>query len=181
MTRANLPFELSICGLDELDDKLSEFAPSHVISILDPGEDDGDPLIFPASASVLRLRFYDFHSLGGMVGKALARQGRHENPSTDHAEAIIAFGRDIPHGAKVLCHCWAGVSRSTAAAFLLARLHLDDAEAMKLVMKLRPGAMPNRLLLKFGNKILGIGGQMVPSADVQRRGVGSRSIRSSSR
>jgi predicted protein tyrosine phosphatase len=181
MALAKLPFTIRICGLDELADEMSEFAPSYVVSILDPGEDDGEPLVFPASVSVLRLRFYDFHSMGGMVGKALARQGRDENPSIDHAEAIIAFGRGIPAGAKVLTHCWAGISRSTAAAYLLARLYLDDAEAMKLVMKLRPGAMPNRLLLKFGNRVLGTGGRMASAVDVQRRGVSSRSIRSSNR
>ncbi|EME67646.1 hypothetical protein H261_22463 [Paramagnetospirillum caucaseum] len=181
MTLAKLPFTMRICGLDELADELSEFAPSYVVSILDPGEDDGEPLVFPASVSVLRLRFFDFHSLGGVVGKALARQGRDENPCIDHAEAIIHFGRSIPVGAKVLCHCWAGISRSTAAAFLLARLHLPEADAMELVMALRPGAIPNRLLLKFGEKILGVDGRTVPAPGDQRRGVSSRSIRSSNR
>jgi predicted protein tyrosine phosphatase len=179
--KTSLPFTLSICGLDELADELESFAPTHVVSILDPGEDDGEPLGFPASVSVLRLRFFDFHSLGGVVGKALARQGCHEYPSIDHAEAIVAFGRSIPAGARVLCHCWAGVSRSTAAAFLLARLHLPESDAMKLVVALRPGAIPNRLLLKFGEKILGGDGRMVSAPGDQRRGVNSRSIRSSSR
>ncbi|RAU23486.1 hypothetical protein CU669_03520 [Paramagnetospirillum kuznetsovii] len=178
MTMGKLPFELSICGLDELDDELESFAPTHVVSILDPGEDDHDPLIFPESMRVLSLRFYDFHAMGGLVGKALARQGRSENPSIDHADAILAFGREIPKGSRVLCHCWAGVSRSTAAAFLLACLHLTPDDAMELVMTLRPGAVPNRLIVRFADRILGAGGKMVSASDDHRRGVGSRSIRS---
>ena len=178
MTMGKLPFALTICGLDELGDELESFAPTHVVSILDPGEDDHYPLVFPESMRVLSLRFYDFHAMGGLVGKALARQGRSENPSVDHADAILAFGRDIPAGARVLIHCWAGISRSTAAAYLLACLHMTADEAMELVMTLRPSAMPNRLIIKFADRILGAGGKMVFAADDQRRGVGSRSIKS---
>ena len=178
MTKPKLPFALTICGLDELGDELESFAPTHVVSILDPGEDDHYPLVFPESMRVLSLRFFDFHAMGGLVGKALARQGRSENPSIDHADAILAFGREIPKGSRVLCHCWAGVSRSTSAAFLLACLHMAADEAMELVMTLRPWAVPNRLIVRFADKILCAGGRMVSAADNQRRGVGSRSIKS---
>lgn len=169
MSKPRLPFELSICGLDELADEMETFDPSHIVSILDPDADRDNPLVFPESIRVLSLRFFDFHSMGGLVGKALARQGRNEHPGVDHAESIIKFGRGIPGGSRVLCHCWAGVSRSTAAAFLLARLHLPATEAMKLIMGLRPEAMPNRLILKFGEEIF---------CGNQRRGVGCRSIKS---
>lgn len=181
MGKSGLPFELTICGLDELADELESFAPTHVISILDPDEDRDDPLEFPESIRVLSLRFYDFHAMGGLVGKALTRQGRNEHPSVDHAESIIQFGRGIPHGSRVLTHCWAGVSRSTAAGFVLACLHMTADQAMDLILGLRPGAIPNRLIVRFADKILGAGGRMVAAIDDQRRGVNSRSIRSSSR
>ena len=181
MPKTKLPFTLSICGLDELSDEMESFRPSHIISILDPDEDRDDPLIFPEEIGVLSLRFYDFHALGGLVGKALSRQGRHEHPSVDHAQSIITFGREIPRGSRVLTHCWAGVSRSTAAAFVLACLHMTADQAMGLIMELRPGAVPNRLIIKFADRILGAGGKMVSATDDHRRGVGSRSIRSSRR
>jgi hypothetical protein len=38
MGKSGLPFELTICGLDELADELESFAPTHVISILDPDD-----------------------------------------------------------------------------------------------------------------------------------------------
>ncbi|EME68563.1 hypothetical protein H261_17713 [Paramagnetospirillum caucaseum] len=179
--KTNLPFTMAICGLDELADEMEAFDPSHVISILDPNEDHDDPLVFPESIKVLSLRFYDLHAMGGVVGKSLDRQGRNEHPSVDHAQTIIDFGREIPRGGRILCHCWAGISRSTAAGFLLACLHLPAAEAMDLIMELRPGAVPNRLIIKFADRILGAGGQMVAAIDGQRQGVDRRSIRSSRR
>ena len=176
--KTNLPFTLAICGLDELGDELEAFNPSHIISILDPGEDDGDPLIFDESIRVLSLRFYDVHAMGGVVGTMLSARDRAEFPSIDHARDIFDFGREIPSGGRVLCHCWAGISRSTAAGFLLACLHLPAAEAMELIMELRPGAMPNRLIVKFADRILRADGQMVAAVDGHKRDVGTRSIKS---
>lgn len=181
MSGANLPFQLTICGLDELDDRLSKFTPSHIVSILDPNDDRDEPLVFDESIKVLSLRFFDVHQLTGVVGTLLSARDRGEYPCVDHAQAIIDFGRTIPAGAKVLFHCWAGISRSTAAAYLLARLHLPEADAMKLVMALRPGAIPNKLIMQFGNKILGADGRMPSTSGDQRRAVSSRSIRSSNR
>ena len=181
MTKPKLPFALTICGLDELADELESFTPTHVVSILDPGEDDHDPLIFPESIRVLSIRFFDVHAMGGVVGTMLSARDKAEYPCVDHAQAIIAFGREIPRGSRVLTHCWAGVSRSTAAAYLLACLHLPVDEAMDLIMELRPGAVPNRLIIKFADRILGAGGRMVAAIDGQRQGVDRRSIRSSRR
>lgn len=179
--KTNLPFTLAICGLDELADELESFAPSHVISILDPDEDHDDPLVFPGSIKVLSLRFFDIHAMGGMVGSMLSARDRAEYPCAEHAHAILEFGRNIPSGSKVLIHCWAGVSRSTAAAFVLACLHLSPDQAMHLILGLRPGAMPNRLIVRFADKILGFEGRMVAAIDGHKQGVDRRSIRSSRR
>ncbi|WP_082700684.1 tyrosine phosphatase family protein [Magnetospirillum sp. XM-1] len=178
MTKGKLPFMMSICGLDELADELESLRPSHVISILDPGDDQDDPLVFPGSIKVLSLRFFDLHAMGGAVGRSLDRQGRNEHPSVDHAQAIIDFGREIPSGGRVLCHCWAGISRSTSAAYVLACMHVPAAEAMELIMELRPGAMPNRLIVKFADRILRAEGRMVAAVDGHKRDVGTRSIKS---
>ncbi len=181
MTKGKLPFTMSICGLDELADEMESFRPSHIISILDPDDDCDDPLIFPKEIKVLSLRFFDLHAIGGMVGTMLSSRDRAEYPSADHADAILDFGRNLPPEAKLLIHCWAGVSRSTAAAFILACLHLPPDEAMHLILNLRPGAMPNRLIVRFSDKILSAGGKMVGAIDGHKRDVGSRSIRSSRR
>ncbi|WP_068434076.1 tyrosine phosphatase family protein [Magnetospirillum sp. XM-1] len=181
MGKSGLPFELTICGLDELADELESLRPSHVISILDPGDDQDDPLVFDETIRVLSLRFFDLHAMGGVVGTMLSARDRAEYPCAEHAHAILEFGRNIPSGSKVLIHCWAGVSRSTAAAFVLACLHLSPDQAMDLILGLRPGAMPNRLIVRFADKILGFEGRMVAAIDGHKQGVDRRSIRSSRR
>ncbi|WP_082911075.1 tyrosine phosphatase family protein [Magnetospirillum moscoviense] len=176
--KTNLPFTMDICGLDELADEMEAFDPSHVISILDPDEDHDDLLVFPGSIKVLSLRFFDIHAMGGMVGSMLSARDRAEYPCVDHAHAILDFGREIPRGGRVLIHCWAGVSRSTSAAYVLACMHVPAAEALNLIMELRPGAMPNRLIVKFADRILRAEGQMVGAIDGHKSDVGTRSIKS---
>lgn len=156
--RTKLPFQLAICGLSELPEVVARFKPSHMISITDPG--DGLPE-FPTEVTVLRLAFWDAHALTGAT-KMLATRERDNYPNLDHARAIIDFGATLPEGARVLTHCWAGVSRSSAAAFVLAaqRKSGDEKSAFDLIKILRPGAMPNRLIVKFADKLLGADGRM---------------------
>lgn len=155
--RTKLPFRLAICGLAELPNMM-EFAPTHVISITDPG--DALPE-FPSDLTVLRLAFWDAHTLSGAT-KMLAAREPDDYPNLDHARAILDFGEQLPEGARVLTHCWAGVSRSTAAAFVLAaqRKSGDEKYAFDLIKILRPGAMPNRLIVRFADKLLGAEGRM---------------------
>ncbi|WP_235063038.1 hypothetical protein [Paramagnetospirillum caucaseum] len=93
----------------------------------------------------------------GVVGQMLSRQDRCDYPNLDHAQAILAFGREIPRGGRLLIHCWAGVSRSTASAIMLICQHHggNERHAIQLVRALRPQAQPNRMLLGFADRILG--------------------------
>lgn len=156
--RTKLPFQLAICGVAELPEVVARFKPTHVISITDPGDDLPE---FSIDVTVLRLAFWDAHTLT-KVTKMLAAREPDDYPNLDHARAILDFGELLPKGARVLTHCWAGVSRSTAAAFVLAvqRKSGDEKSAFDLVKVLRPGAMPNRLIVQFADKLLGADGRM---------------------
>ena len=55
----------------------------------------------------------------------------------------------------VLIHCFAGVSRSTAAALILLYMHIGDAtEAFDELMAIRPIASPNKRMVRFADEIL---------------------------
>lgn len=159
-----LPFRLAICGVHDLPDVLARFSPSHVISITDP---DDEPLDFPEQITVLRLTFFDLHTMTGMVAKTLTARDRGDYPCVDHAEAILDFGRQLPAGARVLVHCHAGVSRSTAAGFLLmaARMPGQEDVAFNLIKRIRPVAQPNRLLVRHGDRLLGAEKRMIRCVD----------------
>jgi predicted protein tyrosine phosphatase len=67
-----------------------------------------------------------------------------------------------------LIHCWAGISRSTAAAYiLLCDLHAAGHEH-GLAQTLRfyaPHAQPNRLMIRHADFLLGREGRMVSAIE----------------
>lgn len=76
-------------------------------------------------------------------------------PNDDHVQLIRNFALSLPVGTRLLVHCVAGVSRSTAAAIISLAVHgMPVSDATNEVKRIRSIAMPNTLLLKlaFGSK-----------------------------
>ncbi len=72
----------------------------------------------------------------------------------------------------ILIHCFAGVSRSTAAAYVLACQQIGPGHEQDLAARLRamsPAATPNPAMVAFGDDLLGRGGRMTGAiADIGR-------------
>ncbi len=90
---------------------------------------------------------------------------------SERADALIAplaaVLAEPPADAHLLVHCWAGVSRSTAAMTLLlaqARPDRSAAEALAQVVKIRPVAWPNLRMIESGDRMLGRNGDLVRAA-----------------
>ena len=69
---------------------------------------------------------------------------------------------------KVLIHCEAGISRSTAAALILYACWLGpgrEAEAMRRVLLQRPLAIPNRRMVELADHLLKRGGRLLEALD----------------
>ncbi|MDY8109551.1 tyrosine protein phosphatase [Fulvimarina sp. 2208YS6-2-32] len=85
-------------------------------------------------------------------------------PMENHVRDLIAFGSRWDRDRPLVVHCFAGISRSTAAAYILA-ISLNPAlEEMALARELRaraPSATPNARLVGFADEILGRKGRMV--------------------
>lgn len=94
-------------------------------------------------------------------------------PRDTHVADLIKFAREWDRQAPLLIHCWAGISRSTAAAFIsLCALNPAGAE-LELARALRrasPTAYPNRLLVALGDEILARDGRMVAAVEDIGRG-----------
>lgn len=85
-------------------------------------------------------------------------------PQPEHVEQLIRFVSDWDRASPMLIHCWAGVSRSTASAFITACLHNPDADEGEIARAIRAAsdtAKPNRRLVEFADDILGRKGRMV--------------------
>ena len=75
--------------------------------------------------------------------------------------------------APIVVHCFAGISRSTAAAFSVfcaARPDLDEAEIALRLRQRSPEATPNARLVAIADEILGRSGRMVRAIEKIGRG-----------
>ena len=90
-----------------------------------------------------------------------------EKAETDKKDIqqIITLAREL-HSAtgRVLIHCEAGVSRSSAAALIMYACWLGpgrEREAMTRVLAQRPIALPNRRMVEIADKLLDRKGRLV--------------------
>lgn len=150
---------LAVCPLSRLDAHLAAHAPSHVVSLLSP---TAPP---PDIAGVERLHLA-LHDIAEPRDDLIA-------PSAATIADLLAFA-DAWDGARpLLLHCYAGVSRSTAAAFILAcRLapDRDEGELARALRSLSPSATPNPLMVSLADATLGRDGRMVAAIQGIGRG-----------
>jgi predicted protein tyrosine phosphatase len=99
--------------------------------------------------------------------------GDWQAPKMDDAERVIRFVEGWDKQTPILIHCWAGISRSTASAFITACLHnpsTDEEEIAQAIRDASPTAHPNRRLVSHADTILGRKGRMSKAIETIGRG-----------
>lgn len=94
-------------------------------------------------------------------------------PDADHLDELLAFGRRWDRSTPLAVHCWAGISRSTAAAYILAiaiNPALDEAKLAEELRRRAPSATPNARLIALADGKLGREGRMVEAIRAIGRG-----------
>lgn len=84
-------------------------------------------------------------------------------PSGEMIAAMLDFSRARVRETPLLIHCWAGISRSSAAAYILA-CDAQPGLEIEIANELRaraPFVTPNRLMLALADDLLGRKGAMV--------------------
>jgi predicted protein tyrosine phosphatase len=112
------------------------------------------------------------HLILGLSDITAAVDG-HILPADEHVDRLLAFVSDWNRAAPMVIHCWAGVSRSTAAAFVAACALDPDRDERDLALALRaasPTATPNRLIVALADARLGRQGRMVEAIAAIGRG-----------
>ena len=97
----------------------------------------------------------------------------HEAPGIQHVVGFLAFVHAWDRQDPMLIHCFAGVSRSTAAAFIAVCALAPQRSEEEIAQTLRlasPTATPNSLLVSHADQLLGRGGRMVQSIRAIGRG-----------
>lgn len=153
---------IHVCPLSGLNGIITTHRCSHVITLI-----NGDSMIdTPATVlrnNHLRLAMNDINETReGMIA-----------PSEEHVEALIAFARRWERKAPMAIHCWAGISRSTAAAYVSLCVLNPRADERAIAARLRaasPTATPNRRIVALADHMLGREGRM--SAAIGEIGLG---------
>ncbi|HUU65828.1 MAG TPA: tyrosine protein phosphatase [Methyloceanibacter sp.] len=94
-------------------------------------------------------------------------------PCEDHVAELIRFALDWDQQAPLLIHCWAGISRSTAAAFIsLCALNpeTDEGALARTLRGASPTATPNSRLVALADKVLARQGRMTAAVEKIGRG-----------
>jgi predicted protein tyrosine phosphatase len=145
-----MKIDLTICGVHELPDHEGT-AWTHVISIWDKNfiHDLACREKVNEIAPGAKTLFCFFEDT--------ANREHPDSPRLQDVERILAFTSKLPVNAKVLVHCRAGVSRSTATAYAILCQHSAtgmEMENLLHVETLRTLVMPNRLIIEWADQVL---------------------------
>jgi predicted protein tyrosine phosphatase len=94
-------------------------------------------------------------------------------PCESHVASLLDFVETWDREHPLIIHCFAGVSRSTAAAFISACAlspGRDEAEIAQAIRTASPTATPNPRLVAVADKMLGRNGRMIDAIERIGRG-----------
>lgn len=151
-----------VCPLSRVDFVAREQKPSHIVSLLDPGT--AFPFVAAVGERHLCIEVHDIEAEEiGMDPCCKQRMRR-------ILDFVGAWRRD---DAPILVHCYAGISRSTATAFITACAHNPSADEEEIALALRaasPTATPNRRFIALADAELGRNGRMSRAIEKIGRG-----------
>jgi len=146
-----------VTPLSALPEMLRTYQPSHLITLLSPDYLSHAPNDFPAGRH-LRLGLHDIpEPVDGKIA-----------PDEVHVAALLGFARGWDGDRPMIVHCWAGVSRSMAAAFaiLCDRSHRGDESRLAREVRVRAHyAQPNRLIVRLADGLLKRNGAMIKAVE----------------
>ncbi len=90
------------------------------------------------------------------------------HPEPNHIESLIGFARHWDRDGPLVVHCLAGISRSSAAAFIIACTLSNDADEHLIAERLRRAsktANPNLLMVRHADKLLSRDGRMIAAIE----------------
>ena len=154
---------IHVCSLARLHETVEDTGARHVVSLIG----DEAPVSRPyriAPENHLWLRLHDISvPLDGYI-----------IPGEQHVADLLHFVRGWDRKAPLVVHCFAGVSRSTASAFVSVcalNPHRDEHGIAQALRCASPTATPTIRIVALADKLLGRQGRMVAAIETIGRGV----------
>lgn len=153
---------LHVCPLSRLPETVDATGARHVVTLINVGT----PVVRPPAIAEAD------HLFVGVSDITDALDG-HVLPDEAHVRRLLDFMRAWNQTQPLVIHCYAGISRSTAAAFIATcalRPDRDEAEIARELRLASPSATPNRRLVAVADAMLGRDGRMVSAIAAIGRG-----------
>ena len=154
--------QIIVGPLSAVDRTVSKAGVSHLVTLIN-GETLVETPIGIARENHLRLSMNDIiQPQPGLVP-----------PHQDHVAELIGFTHDWDRVGPMMVHCWAGISRSTAAAFIMLcalNPYSDENQIAQQIRTASPTATPNQRLVRFADELLQRSGRMVSAIESIGRG-----------
>ncbi|AWC23477.1 putative protein tyrosine phosphatase [Aminobacter sp. MSH1] len=151
-----------VSPLSRIEETVVRVGAERLISLLSAGTEMSRPAIIRA----------ENHLLMNMHDIAAEQEGM-TMPGEVHVRRLLDFARAWDRLRPLAINCWAGVSRSTASAYIIAAAldpSRDEAELAALLRRLSPTATPNPRLIAVADQILDRNGRMVTAIAAIGRG-----------
>jgi len=143
--------EFRVCSKSQVRQLTKVWQATHVVGMLDPGD---------------KMR-YPMHRLAGTFLRNAADVTDPAGcyaPTKAQVKAALDWVASLPEDSKVVVHCFAGVSRSTALALAFMASRHGVEWAKNELEKYRPMSYPNELIARYADEILGFNGELLNAA-----------------
>jgi predicted protein tyrosine phosphatase len=157
-----------ICPLSQISSTVASTQASHLVSLIN----DATLVVRPDSIAEENHLFLGMNDItepqDGMVA-----------PAEEHVRALIEFVESWDRQRPMVVHCFAGISRSTAGAFIalcVSAPERDEAEIGRRLRAASPFATPNARLVAIADRILRREGRMI--AAIREIGQGEMAVES---
>jgi predicted protein tyrosine phosphatase len=153
---------LHVCSLNLIEAEAARTGARSLVTLLSPGTPVTRPALIE-QARHLNIAMSDI--LDHLPGQV--------RPEMHHMDAFLAFVREWDRVHPMLIHCFAGVSRSTASAYIAVcelSPHRDEHEVAQALRKASPTATPNLRFVALADERLRRGGRMVAAIEAIGRG-----------
>ncbi len=149
---------IHVCSLARLYATVDETQARHIVTLLRLT----DRVTRPAHIAE------ENHLILGVDDIVAAPEGDQTLPGDEHVKRLIAFAETWDRAAPMVVHCFAGISRSTAAAYTAAcalNPKRDESEIAQAIRGASPTAAPNKRIVAIADRLLKRDGRMVRAVE----------------
>lgn len=148
-----------VCSLHRLAETVARSGARHLVTLIN----ENTPVTRPDAIAADHHLFIGINDIVEDLPGFIA-------PGEEHVARYLSFVRawHATREAPLVVHCWAGLSRSTAAAFTAVCAlapYRDEFEIARCLRAASATAVPNARIVRHADRLLGRGGRMVAAIE----------------